>query len=90
MTERTNCAAWGLVAVLSVLVLSGSGLLFASYQNGLPPEERWLTLLPRSEWGFGSDQTIEQWHGFGPSGWGSGRSVIAERHRLGFFIVRIK
>ena len=53
MAKRTNQEAWGLVAILAVVLLVGSGLVFISYQSTLPEEKKWFALLPRSEWGFG-------------------------------------
>jgi hypothetical protein len=53
MANQTNQMARGLVAILAVVLLVGSSLVFISYQSTLPKEKRWLALLPRSEWGFG-------------------------------------
>jgi hypothetical protein len=47
-----NWKAWALVGLLAVVVLVGGGVLVVSYQSRLPAETRWVTLLPRNEWGF--------------------------------------
>jgi hypothetical protein len=86
----SNRKAWGLVAVMTVAVLGGSGWLFAIHQSSLPLEERWIILLPRSDWGFGKERQVARWHGLGPHGWESGVEVLAERRHLGFFSVRVK
>jgi hypothetical protein len=85
-----NRKAWGLVGALAVVVLGGSGWLFALHQSQLSPEDRWLTLLPRSEWGFGTAIRVSRGHGFGPAGWESFVHVHSERRNLGFFSVRVK
>jgi hypothetical protein len=88
MTKRTNRVSWGLAVALAVLVVGGIGLLFVQYQNCLPPAERWLTLLPRSEWGFGTT--------LGMSSRVSGdffssniETTLIWRRRFGFFAVRV-
>jgi hypothetical protein len=90
MAKRTNRVTWTLAAVLTVMVLGGSGWLFANYQGRLPPEDRWLALLPRSEWGFATEQTVIIGTGWGRSGWESSVVVSKERRRIGFFAVRVK
>jgi hypothetical protein len=91
MTKRTSRVAWGLAAVLAVVVTAGASVLLVSYQNHLPEEERWVTLLPRSKWGFGIQlESGHLWSGFGPSGWELGYEAIVERRKLGFFAVRVK
>jgi hypothetical protein len=86
MAKRTNRVAWGMAAILAVVVLGGSMGLFVSYQSRLPEPDRWVILLPRSEWGFG------------PDGMAVLRSVVAqldggvtwpERYRLGFWTFRV-
>jgi hypothetical protein len=47
-----NRVVWGLVAVLTVVVLFGSVVLVALYQRRLPVEQRTVMLLPVSLWGF--------------------------------------
>jgi hypothetical protein len=51
--RKMSRTAWGLAAVLTVVLVVGSGLLFISYQSRLPEEKELFVLLPRSRWGFG-------------------------------------
>jgi hypothetical protein len=88
--QKTNRVAWWLAAILAAVVLGGVGVLGVSYQNRLPPQERWLTLLPRSEWGFGAQQQVRIWGSSGSSGWMYGAEILAERRRMGCFAVRVK
>jgi hypothetical protein len=92
MAKRTNRIAWGLAVVLALLVLGGSGRLFVRYQNRMPEQERWVTLLPQDQWGFGQDQAAnlraiaaalrlypDEGGGWWPRRW-----------RLGFLSVRVE
>ena|SRR2546428_7232056 len=88
--QKTNREAWGLAAILALVVLGGVGLLGVSYQNRLLPGERWLTLRPRNEWGLGAQQQVRIWASSGSSGWKAGVEIIAERWRMGCFAVRVK
>jgi hypothetical protein len=81
-----NRVAWGLVAILAVVLLGGV-VLAANYQSRLPEGDRWVRLLPKSEWGFGPDSTANL------------RSILAQlgggttspaRYRLGIFTVRVE
>jgi hypothetical protein len=56
--RHTNRAARGLAVVLGVVVLVGGSWLFIDFESRLPVQERLVTLLPRSNWGFGRQQRI--------------------------------
>jgi hypothetical protein len=51
--RKTNWVAWGLSAILTVVVLLGGEVLVADYHNRLPERRRRVLLLPIGEWGFG-------------------------------------
>ena len=79
--------AWGLAVALAVVVLVGGVVLAANYQNRLPEEDRWVRLLPKSEWGFGPDNiaAIRSFlHQFG------GGAAWPKRYRLGIITVRVQ
>jgi hypothetical protein len=86
--SKKNWAVWGLVAVLAAAVLGSSGVLFVSYQNQLPEERRWVTLLPRAAWSFGPDNlaalafTLRLCH--------AADVQPPKRYRLGFVSVRVE
>jgi hypothetical protein len=76
-----NRVAWGLT-----VVAIGAAALFVSYQNRLPERSRWATLLPPSEWGFGSDASASIWSDRYRDAGADGN----ENYRLGFFQIRAK
>ena len=79
--------AWGLAVALAVVVLAGGVVLAANYQNRLPEEERWIRLLPKSEWGFGPDGTASLRWVLAQTG---GGATSPARYRLGIFTVRVE
>ena len=59
-----NRKAWGLVAVLTGVLLGSGGLVGLYYHSRLPRGEDWLLLDPREDWGvrarrltFGDDRS---------------------------------
>jgi hypothetical protein len=81
-----NRKAWGLVAVLAVLLLGGAVVMIAHYQSRLPQRQQYLTLLSPQERGFGS--TLYSYWFDPPS---QSAPVVTERwFRLGFFQVRLE
>jgi hypothetical protein len=82
MSKRTGRTAWGLAAILAVVVVLAGVTLAAGYQRRLPERKRYLTVLPRGEWGFG---------GYSYSLVAGNKVVYHEEwQRFGFFKLRVK
>ena len=103
-----NRMAWGMIAILALVVMGGSTVLYTGYRHSrpeqpddmalyfqkrglvigykshLPPLWRRVTLLPRSDWGFGrcGSAVIDE----------STRTVFEcrEEFRIGFLQIQLK
>jgi hypothetical protein len=66
-------------------MLFGVGELFDRYQSSLPVHEPGVSLLPRSEWGFGREAVTFRVMDLGTVG----THVVAERLKLGCVEVEV-
>jgi hypothetical protein len=82
MDAMKNRVAWGLALVLSIVVLIGIGGLFVNYHNHLPEEKRWMSVLPRDQWGIGPEADVAPII--------AAVRLPADHYRLGLISMRVK